>query len=386
MVILPAIFLVCNLAALAAVAADAPAPLTCVAARGAEDARPAVRDFVASVQRDLHSTLMLPYPDEGTCGISVEIGFARPSAANVGHRLLRLPSGTIRAVVVVPGDDAAYADEIRFAVTAAVFRSLLHSRVESGGKATEPPEWFVRGMATLTDKTRRGILFEEAYNSWSHASLDEASVLLERSPPRVARTAVAAQLAAWCADQPDARRRWSDLLDALAAGEKWSPSLIARVFLDLDGTDALPSLDAAFDRWMAGRASHIYTPGITYPGTIARMGMLLEVFPQEIDSGFDGEASLPLSFFVRNPDMDGARTLLLRRAARFRAASGGRDGLFRHLCVLYARALEASALRGWFYASALWLAAEDMRGELETRAAAGEILGLQNEREKGIDL
>lgn len=377
MVTFPAIFIACCLAASTAIAADAPAPVSCVAARGSEGAKPGVRDFVAAVQRDLHSTLMLPYPAEGTCDMSVEIGFARPPSAKVGHRLMRLRSGAIRAVVTVPGDDAAYAEELRFAVSAAVFRSLLHSRAKAGVKVTEPPEWLVRGMAAMTDSSRRGILFEEAYNIWSHASLDEASVLLERSPPREARNSVTAQLVAWCADQPDARRRWSDLLDALASGYEWSPSLVARVFLDLDGPDAPHSLDAAFDRWMAGRAGRILTPGVTYPGSVARIGMLLEVFPHEIASGFDGEASLPLSFFIRNPDMEGARTLLLRRAARFRAASGGRDGLFRHLCVLYARALETSAMRGWFHASALWLAAEDMRVELEARTAAGEILGLQ---------
>lgn len=364
------------LGASAAMAIDAPAPITCKTARGAEGERPAIRDFVTTIQRDLHSSLSLPYPAEGACEIVVEIGFAAPSSREVGHRLLRMPPGTIRAVVAVPKDDAAYADEIRFSVAAAVFRSLLHSRVAEGQKATEPPEWFVRGMAALTDRPRRAALFEETYSAWSHASLDEASVLLERPPPRGCSAAVASQIVAWCIDRPDARQRWSKLLDALASGEKWSSSLLEGIFLDLDGFDADEVANASFDQWMANQTNHILSPGTTHPGVLSRIGMLLEVFPDEIKAGFDGEASLPLSFFAHHPEMDGAQALLLKRAARFRAVAIGRDDLFRHLCLLYARALETSAMKGWFHASALWLAAEDMRAELGARTAAGEILGL----------
>ena len=41
--------------------------------------------------------------------------------------------------------------------------------------------------------------------------------------------------------------------------------------------------------------------------------------------------------------------------------------------------VKAAAAKGWFYASAYWLAAEDLRADLEARIAAGETLGASDE-------
>ena len=190
--------------------------------------------------------------------------------------------------------------------------------------------------------------------------------------------AVAAQLAAWCAEQSDRRERWSALLDALAEGEEWSPAMVARVFADADDPSAI---DDSFDFWMASRNRRVFSPGTTTGGTLTRMRLSLVVFPSELDfdsdSGFDGEAFLPLSWYVQNSGLPGVSKFLLGRASAFRRGAIGRDKEFQLLCSLYADALETSARKGWFYASAHWLAAEDLRVDLEARVAAGETLGAE---------
>ena len=364
------------LAAAAVRAQQTPARLDFRATKGAAPHRPAIRDFAQGVQRELHYSLGLPFPASDTPGLRFELGFARPFALASGHRLFRGPSGTVRAAVIVPDAEVTDWDDLRFDIAAAIFRSELHSRAARGARVTEPPVWFVRGLARLTDASRRGASFEQAYGLWSHARLDGAHWLF-RADSRAERLPdVAAQLAGWCADRPDRRRRWSALLDALAAGEAWSPALIARVFLDADDPAAL---DAAFDDWMAARARRVFTPGTTSGGMLARTRLLLVVFPHDLgwdpNVGFDGRACLPVSWYAENPGLPGAANLLRERAAAFRRAAIGRDADFRLLCSLYADALETAAERGWFYASAYWLAAEDLRAELEARVAAGETLG-----------
>ena len=130
---------------------------------------------------------------------------------------------------------------------------------------------------------------------------------------------------------------------------------------------------------MAARARRVFTPGTTSGGMLARTRLLLVVFPHDLgwdpNVGFDGRACLPVSWYAENPGLPGAANLLRERAAAFRRAAIGRDADFRLLCSLYADALETAADRGWFYASAYWLAAEDLRAELEARVAAGETLG-----------
>ena len=127
------------------------------------------------------------------------------------------------------------------------------------------------------------------------------------------------------------------------------------------------------------RLMPVFTPGTTSGGMLARTRLLLVVFPHDLgwdpNVGFDGRACLPVSWYAENPGLPGAADLLRERAAAFRRAAIGRDADFRLLCSLYADALETAADRGWFYASAYWLAAEDLRAELEARVAAGETLG-----------
>lgn len=363
-------------------AAEAPARVSFRVARGAAELKSPVRDIVLSVQRELHSTLSIPPPTDGACEIVVEIGFKASFDKGARHTLFRLPSGAIRAVIVVPGLDDDDIPELRFAAAAAVFRSTLHARAAKGDNVTEPPEWLVRGMAALADRPRNGLLFEEAYNAWSHASLDEARALFSRDSRRSDRDSVASQLVAWCAERPESQEAWDALLDALAGGEAWSAGLVARIF---GGFDDAADLDRDFDSWMDARSRRVFSPGLTFPGVLARTRLLLVVFPHEA-SGFDGEPLLPLSFYVHRPETEGARELLLGRAKRFRLAAIGRDAEFRHLCKLYAEALEASALRGWPAASSLWLEAERESAALDARAAAGEILGIKNEEKRGIDL
>ena len=364
-------------AAVAALGQNAPARLVFRSTKGAAPSRPLLRAFAQDVQRELHSSLGFPYPAAGAPDIAFEIGYARPFALASGHRLFRLPSGRVKAMVLVPDPDIADWDQFRFDIVAAIFRAELHSRAVRDTRPTEPPLWFVRGLAALTDQKMRGRLFEQAYGQWAHARLDAAQWLFRADSRAASLPAVASQLAAWCAERPDKRGRWSALLDALASGEEWSSALVARVFSDADNP---ATLDNAFDAWMGARGRRVFSPGTTSGGTLSRLRLALVVFPTEFgpnqDAGFDGSALLPLSWYAQNPGVPGAANLLLRRASAFRRAAIGRDTDFQLLCSLYANALEAAARRGWFHASASWFAAEDLRADLEARVAAGETLGV----------
>jgi hypothetical protein len=359
-----------------AIGQNTPARLEFRSTKGAVPNRPAIRAFAQDVQRELHYSLGFPFPAEGAPDIVFEIGYARPFAFSAGHRLFRLPNGKIKAAVIVPDPAVPDLGQFRFAIVAAIFRAELHSRVARGTRPGEPPEWFVRGLAALTDPNNRGNLFEQAYGQWSHARLDAAQWLFRADSRTATLPAVASQLAAWCAERSSRRERWSKLLDSLAKGDQWSPALLARVFADSENPSAL---DDSFDAWMASRDRRVFSPGTTSGGTLSRMRLALIAFPSELgfdpDSGFDGKAYLPLSWYAQNPGLPGVSKLLLERASAFRRSAIGRDTEFQQLCSLYADALETSARKGWFYASAYWLAAEDLRADLEARVAAGETLG-----------
>ena len=366
------------LAAATATGQNAPARFVFRSTKGAAPSRPAIRAFAQDVQRELHYALGFPFPASGAPDISFEIGYARPFSLATGHRLFRLPSGKIKAAVIVPNPEVDDLEQFRFDIVAAIFRAELHSRAPRGSRPVEPPVWFIRGLAALTDAQVRGHLFEQAYGQWAHARLDAAQWLFRADSRAATLPAVASQLTAWCAERPNRRERWSTLLDALAKGEEWSPALVARVFADAEDP---AELDDAFDKWMAARNRRVFSPGTTSGGTLSRMRLSLVAFPTELgfdpDSGFDGKAYLPLSWYAQNPGLPGVSKLLLGRASAFRRTAIGRDAKFQQLCSLYADALETSARKGWFYASAYWLAAEDLRANLEARVAAGETLGAE---------
>ena len=375
---LPVAMVAAILAAATATGQNAPARLVFRSTKGAAPSRPAIRAFAQDVQRELHYSLGFPFPSSGAPDISFEIGYARPFSLATGHRLFRLPSGKIKAAVIVPNPDIDDLEQFRFNIVAAIFRAELHSRAQRGTRPAEPPIWFVRGLAALTDPPARGRLFEQAYGQWAHARLDAAQWLFRADSRAATLPAIASQLAGWCAERPNRRERWSSLLEALAKGDEWSPALVARVFADADD---LSALDDSFDIWMASRDRRVFSPGTTSGGTLSRMRLALVAFPSELgfdpNSGFDGKAYLPLSWYAQNPGLPGVSKLLLGRASAFRRAAIGRDTEFQQLCSLYADALETAARKGWFFASAYWLAAEDLRADLEARVAAGETLGAE---------
>ena len=373
---LPVAMVAAFLAAATAMGQNAPARLVFRSTKGAGPSRPAIRAFAQDVQRELHYTLGFPFPVAGAPDIVFEVGYARPFSLATGHRLFRLPNGKIKAAVIVPDPDIEDLEQFRFDIVAAIFRAELHSRAARGARPSEPPVWFIRGLAALTAPNDRGRLFEQAYGQWAHARLDAAQWLFRADSRASTLPAVASQLAAWCAERSNRRERWSALLDALAKGDEWSPALVARVFADAEDPSVL---DDSLDIWMAARTRRVFSPGTTSGGTLSRMRLALIAFPSELgfdpDSGFDGKAYLPLSWYAQNSGLPGVSKLLLGRAAAFHRASIGRDKEFQLLCSLYADALESAARKGWFYASAYWLAAEDMQSDLDARVAAGETLG-----------
>ena len=100
--------------AVAALGQNVPARLAFRSTKGAAQSRPAIRAFAQDVQREFHYALGFPFPAAGAPDIAFEIGYARPFSLATGHRLFRLPSGKIKAAVIVPDPEVSDLEQFRF--------------------------------------------------------------------------------------------------------------------------------------------------------------------------------------------------------------------------------------------------------------------------------
>lgn len=354
-----------------------PARFEIVTAEGVATYRTPVRIFATTVQREFHSTLGFPFPEAGTPPIRIEVGFPRPFAMDVTHRIFKLPSGQVRGVVAIPNPPTADYDSIRLAIVATIFQTALYSRAKDVKQVTQPPAWFLRGLALHSDPGGRIRLFESAYSFWSHANLPSFQALFSTNSIALANPPIAAQIAAWCvADHDELEKRWDTLLDYLARGADWNATLLGFVFRD---SDSLPDLDDDFNLWLAGRTNYILDIGATSPTALLRLRSQLLIYPWESDIDYllpkFPAKGIPLTACFAHADLPEVQAALQEHMQRFHLMAIGRDPLFQALCGQYSLAIQKALKPGHEDgALRLWKEAENSRMDLETRLATGEIL------------
>ncbi len=322
--------------------------------------------------RELHETLGLPARHAKAEPIQLEVGYPHPFAFAVGHRLVRGPSGKVRAIVQVPDPGNAPEDEVRYAVAAAELRTLLYARAPVRATVAEPPPWLVRGLALESDADARGANFESAWTLWSSSRLPGAALLFADDSPASLWPAVSAEIAAFLGSTVPLGGGWEAMLHRLAARQPWTAEAVAQAWLG-DGA-GVAELDAAWCSWMVARSSHVFSAGRTPPGAVERFRLELVSWPWRTR----GWSALPAKG-VPLADLDPERETeeIRRMAGRFRLVGAGHDPLFSKMCAAHADAL-ASMLpqqKGRKVkpvdSAPLWKEAGRLLREVEIRAATG---------------
>lgn len=339
-----------------------------------------IRSFAETVRRSLHQNIGIPVPDRTKLDpLRLELGFGPKKGPYVGRSVLsRKASGKICGVVRIHNPFEAHPDDMRFAIAEAVIKAEICSRAGKGTPPTDPPDWFIRGIAAQTDRELRVRNYEETYSFWAHGSLPRIDALLGDDSGTTQKGAVSAQITAWVIERTARNGRWDRLFDYLAAGKPWT----AEAFLYcLFGDVGAGGHDAAFDSWMASRGSHIYMAGTTTSGTFSRFRIGLAVFPWDYAGHMNPLLArapfISLRDLFSDDPSEADRSVMRRKAARIRSAAPGRDPEFQRLCAIYSAALDSGSAGEADGAIRQWEEAEELRMKLEARTAMGEILGRQ---------
>jgi hypothetical protein len=322
-----------------------------------------VRDW----QRELCDVQGLPAP-QSHGPVEIELGLAPPEAP-IDHALLRGRRGFF-GLVRIPNPEMIDAEALRFALTAVIVRTGIHNLSTNPAAVTEPPAWFVHGLARHADRSRRGVDFEAAYALWSCARLPGAGELWRaRESPAAGHPEVAAQLAAFCAGREQRRERWQAWCRHLGNGGAWEPAALARIWTD----EADPAvLDAAWDGWMLARTRRIFDPGQTPDGAVRRFRSLLLLYPWDCDNYCPvvARAGIPLAWCIVNPDGDGLRRAAAAKARQMALQGAGRDPAFQAMTSAYAGVLQRMAAGAPARELApAWRGAEALRAAIEAGVA-----------------
>lgn len=329
----------------------------------------AVLRLARAVHRELVETLGLPSPmSHGP--VEIELGLGEPPPDGAGHAVVRGPSGVFGLVRL--GDPRVLdRDETAFALAAALVRAAIHNRARGPEAVTEPPVWFIRGVARQADPSLRGADFEAAYARWSGGRLPGAAELWQaRRSPAAQHLDVASQLAAWCASRPDRQQRWQAWCEHLAQGGAWTPGALASIWFD---DDDLARLDAAWDAWLVVRTRRVFDPGTTPAGVRRRFQSQLLLYPWECVIYIPAVAlgGTPLVWCIENPDSPGVRQAAAAKSRHLLLQGAGRDPAFREMAAGYAdvmRRLAAGASRRELRSR--WRQAEAQRLALEAERTA----------------
>ena len=329
--------------------------------------------FARDLQRELCDGLGLP-PARDWAPVEFELGLTEDTSRPIDHAVLRKGRRHF-GLVRIPDPITPDADDLRFALTAAIVRTALYNRAPQGATVTEPPVWFVRGLARYGDRRRNGSDFEAAYTLWSCARLPGAGELwqAERSPGETF-PAVAAQLVAWCGTGAERQARWGAWFDHLARGGAWSPDKVAEIWI---GRADLAALDADWDDWMIARTRRVFDIGTTPAGVVRRFRALLLLYPWEcaIYNPAIVQGGTPLAWCVENPDSPGLRQAAKAKALQMVMHGAGRDPAFRELMTAYAAVLNRMAAgASATELSGEWRRAEAMRSAIEAAGADGTNL------------
>ncbi len=337
--------------------------------------------FVREWQHELCGAMGLPVP-QARVPFEIELGLAQNTARAIDHAVIRGRSGYF-GLVRIPDPAAIDTDALRFALTSAIVRTGVYNRSPGTNAVTEPPVWFVRGLARHADRRRRGADFEAAHARWSSAGLPGIAALWDRErSPAAVHPEVAAQLIAWCAARDDHRERWRVWQDYLAGGGRWEAAAMARIW---GGSPDLTAWDAEWDLWVWARSRRVMDPGTTPAGVVRRFRSHLLLYPWDcailppcVELG-----GTPLAWFMSHPDrLEPASALA--KARRIRLLGAGRDPVFQRMTAAYADAL--NQLAGGASSRELraaWSQAEALRRDVEEAAAGGGTLRRNDGRPGG---
>lgn len=341
---------------------------------------PATRLYAAEVlgfargwQRELCHVIGLP-PPQAHASLEIELGGDDDGVTNVMHTVVRARDGFF-GVVRIPDPVNYVKEELCFALTAAMVRTAVHNSTPPGSAMppTEPPVWFVRGIARHCERGWRGDDFEAAYDLWSCARLPGAGELWRKDGEHTApHPEVAAQMAAWCADHADRRERWRAWCRHLGSGGAWEAGAMARIWTD---SDDLATLDALWDAWMAARTHRVFDAGSTPAGAVRRFRALLLLYPWECDTIPNAivRGGTPLAWCMANPGHEGVQVAAAAKAVQLARQGAGRDPGFRELTGAYADLMRRLASGEDAHGlSAAWNQVEARRSEIESSVVGGE--------------
>lgn len=338
-----------------------------------QDFRLPVLTFCDTFRRNFlrEARLELPPPAHP---ITVHLGDATNDTRVLRTRVSIESAGRPRERIEVPDPEHADLNALRVALAQVLAAEWEGSVAPPDGKTAPAaaPDWFLSGLARHIGNTTRGEDFDLVYAQWSRGRLPPVSELLAAEPrPALSHPALAAVLAAWILERPG--RPVAELLRGLAAGNAWSAEHAVRV---LRGSDDPAGLNESWDAWLTAGARAVRQLGVTPPAVVALFRSQLLVYPADtgapVSESWRGRTLTECIDAAPDGSMrDAARA----QAMRIRLFAAGRDATLRRVADAYCAVLDGIAagvapekLR------VLLLQAEEMRKDMERRAAAGETL------------
>lgn len=291
---------------------------------------------------------------------------------------LRVVSGTVpgltggeREWIELPDPDHADLDELRLALTHALVREWLRSQAINRRPLPEPPVWLLAGMARYVGSGHRIADLDDVRMQWLRGRLPTLEEIFSGEPPVAARhPALQAVLADWLLNRPE--EPFGALLRRVAEGAAWSPALLAEVLR----RSRISALEEDWDAWQVDVAHKIRQPGLTTPGTVQAFRAQLAIYP--------GDWGLPFADAWRGrepaeclgwPATPQTQAALRGKAGSIRLFAVGRDATLQRVAAAYGNFFEALAagedrdrLRN------MLAQAEELRRQIESRAAKGEML------------
>lgn len=359
------------------VAALPPAPIVSYdgalvigAATETADLRLPVLTFAGTVRSELAAATGLTFGSRRR-PVSLTLGRAHGER---GASLTRVrdAAGVLREQVDVPDPDAVDLDELRFVLVRAFLRTWL---ADAAGTVppTEPPLWFVRGLARRQSRDQRLLDFEQTYRLWSRGRLPLLSTLLEPDSLALDEPAVASVLTGFISGEDAPEQRFRTLLEPLAAGEAWRAEAVLALVVP---SGDVVACERVWDVAMLATARTVIVPGVTSPGVLRRFYAQLRLYPADVAApvgdGWRGRTPAALLAVAEQP---WARRLAVLKRRQMEGAAIGRDATLMRVAQDYALFFHAmTAGVDPQRAVALLHAAQERLRDAAQQAATGKML------------